>query len=168
MKQERRSKVLFIGNILMLIMLFAIPLYAYWGGLIFGSSADDNQTIEIGEGQITTEVRLTKTVVGGKLVPIGRAVEATDVEEVVLTFNVLWTDEDEASHGADGTLNITTSFDDNPANLLNVVVDGDGAITAGTPQTITLTITLTEPADLAEYELVANQTFTLEITFSVE
>ena len=48
MKQERRSKVLFIVNILMLIMLFAIPLYAYWEGSIFGSSADDNETIEIG------------------------------------------------------------------------------------------------------------------------
>lgn len=169
MKQERRSKVLFIVNTLMLIMLFAIPVYAYWGGSINGSPANDNETIEIGEGQeITTVVELTKTVVGGKLVPIGRAVEATDVEEVVLTFDVLWTDTDEASHGADGVLTITPLFDNNPANLLNVVVNGDGAITAGTTQTITLTITLTEPADLAEYELVANKTFTLAITFSVE
>jgi len=97
-------------------------------------------------------------------------VEATDVEEVVLTFNVLWTDEDEASHGAVGKLTIAPVFDNNPSNLLDVVVNGndDGAITAGTSKTITLTITLTEPADLAEYVLVANQTFTLEITFSVE
>ena len=94
--------------------------------------------------------------------------EATDVEEVVLTFDVLWTDTEEASHGAVGLLTITPSFDNNPANLLQVVVNGDGAITAGTTKTITLTITLTEPADLAEYELVANQTFTLAITFSVE
>ena len=125
MKQERRSKVLFIVNTLMLIMLFAIPVYAYWGGLINGSSANDNQTIEIGEGQeITTVVELDKTVAGGKLVPIGRKVEATDVEEVVLTFDVLWTDEAEASHGADGVLTITPSFDSNPANLLKVVVNG--------------------------------------------
>src|SRR5690554_6098343 len=124
MKQERRSKVLFIVNTLMLIMLFAIPLYAYWGGSINGSSANDNETIEIGEGQdVTTSVELTKTVAGGKLVPTGRAVEATDVEEVVLTFDVLWTDEDNASHGADGVLTITPSFNDNPANLLNVVVN---------------------------------------------
>lgn len=169
MKQERRSKVLFIVNTLMLIMLFAIPVYAYWGGSINGSSANDNETIEIGEGQdVTTSVELTKTVAGGKLVPSGRKVEATDVEEVVLTFDVLWTDEDAASHGADGTLTITTLFDNNPANLLNVVVNGDGAITAGTAQTITLTITLDEPANLEQYELVANKTFTLAITFSVE
>lgn len=169
MKQERRSKVLFIVNTLMLIMLFAIPVYAYWGGSISENSKDDNETIEIGEGQdITTVVELTKTVAGGKLVPSGRKVEATDVEEVVLTFDVLWTDTEEASHGADGVLTIAPVFDNNPANLLNVVVDGDGAITAGTTQTVTLTITLTEPADLAEYELVANKTFALEITFKVE
>lgn len=169
MKQERRSKVLFIVNTLMLIMLFAIPVYAYWGGLINGSSANNNETIEIGEGQeITTEVKLTKTVVGGKLVPEGRVVdEDTEVDEVVLTFDVLWTDEDAASHGADGVLTITPSFDINPANLLKVVVDGDGAITAGTTKTVTLTITLDEPANLTEYDSVANQEFTLEITFSV-
>jgi len=169
MKQERRSKVLLIVNIFMLIMLFAIPLYAYWGGLIHGPEVEtDEETIEIGKGQdVTTVVELTKTVVGGKLVPSGRKVEPTDVEQVVLTFDVLWTDADEASHGADGVLTVTPLFDSNPANLLNVVVNGDGAITAGTPQTITLTITLTEPADVAQYNLVANQNFTLEITFSV-
>ena len=170
MKQRRRSKVLFIVNTLMLIMLFTIPLYAYWGGLINGSSAnDDENTIEIGKGQeITTTVELSnKTLDGGKLVPIGRKVEATDVEQVVLTFDVLWTDEDAASHGADGTLTITPSFDTNPSSLLKVVVNGDGPITAGTTKTITLTITLTEPADLAEYDLVANKTFTLAITFKV-
>lgn len=170
MKQERRSKVLFIVNTLMLIMLFAIPVYAYWGGSISELSKDDNETVEIGEGQdVITTVKLTKEVAGGKLVPSGRKVEATDVEEVVLTFDVLWTDEDAASHGAVGELTITTSFEEgNPANLLNVVVNGDGEIIAGTAQTITLTITLDEPANLAEYELVAGKIFTLAITFSVE
>jgi len=175
MKQERRSKVLFIVNILMLIMLLAIPVYAYWGESIKGSSADDNETIEIGEGQeITTYVDLTKTVDGDerKLVPEGRVVdEDTEVDKVVLTFDVLWTDEKEASKGADGNLTITTSFGDEPepgANLLNVVVNGGGAITAGATQTITITITLTEPADVDEYESVAGKEFTLAITFSVE
>lgn len=166
-KQRNRSKVLFIVNTLMLIMLLAIPAYAYWGGLIKGSSASDNETIEIGKGQdITTTVELSnKTLDGGKLVPEGRAVEATDVEEVVLTYEVLWTDTEEASHGAVGTLTIT--LDNNPENLLNVVVD-DEVITAGTPKTITLTITLTEPANKTQYDLVANQDFTLTIIFSVE
>lgn len=167
---KKRNKTLLIVNTLMLIMLLAIPVYAYWGGLINGSSANDNETIEIGEGQeITTVVELTKTVVGGKLVPIGRVVDdEEEVDKVVLTFDVLWTDTKDASHGADGTLTITPEFNENPANLLNVVVNGDGAITAGTTKTITLTITLTEPADVAEYNLVANKTFTLAITFSVE
>lgn len=171
MKQERRSKVLFIVNTLMLIMLFAIPVYAYWGGVINGSSADDNEPIEIGEGQeITTVVELTKTVAGGKLVPSGRVVDEEEVDKVVLTFDVLWTDTAKASHGADGVLTITPLFNDNPENLLNVVVNGndDGAITAGTTKTITLTITLDEPANLEQYELVANKTFTLAITFSVK
>ena len=169
--KKTRNLVLLIALALVLVAGAVGGGYAYWAGSVSEpEDVTENATIEIGEGQeITSVIELTKTVAGGNLVPIDRAVEATDVEEVVLTFDVLWTDTDKASHGAVGELTIETSFGDKPgANLLNVVVNGDGAITAGTSKTITLTITLTEPADLAEYELVANQTFTLAITFSVE
>ena len=101
MKQQTKSKALIILNIILLMALFTIPVYAYWANTYKDAEKSDSETIEIGEGQeVTTIIELNKTVVGGKLVPSGRAVAAAgQVEEVVLTFDVLWTDTDKTSHG---------------------------------------------------------------------
>jgi hypothetical protein len=170
--KKTRNLVLLIALALVLVAGAVGGGYAYWAGTLTGpDQVEEEAKIEIGTGQdVITTVKLTKTVVGGNLVPKGRKVEATDVEEVVLTFDVLWTDvieDGDASHGAVGELTITTSFDNNPSDLLIVDVNGEGTITAGTTQTVTITITLTEPADVAQYESVAGKEFTLEITFSV-
>jgi hypothetical protein len=47
---KKRNKTLLVVLLVMILLVSFGTVFAYWGGLINGSSANDNETIEIGEG----------------------------------------------------------------------------------------------------------------------
>lgn len=156
--------------------------FAYWASGIQGNSDSTTGTVQIGSGKTaTTVVEVDEYLAAGEhLVPVGRADasnEATAVESVTLTFDVVWTSEiSNTASGADGSLKVTVDsvlIDgvDTYASLVNIagvesyqdtaiVVDGDDVV-------VTLTVTLTEPETKEAYAAIATKSIVITFNFEV-
>ena len=175
MKQRRRSKVLFIVNTLMLIMLLAIPVYAYWASKINVTQAgNETDTIQVGEGD---EVITTVAVTGSAsraldLVPVGREVEDESVSSISYTFAVEWAGtEDDSATGATADLTVTPTLSglgEDELALFTTTTEITQNITYGSITNITITVTFTtEPSDVAQYNLIAKKQLTLTVAFNL-
>lgn len=163
---KRTNKKWFVLVLLLMLVITGGTVFAYWAGAFTVTQApDETPIIEIGEGDtIATTVTITPTLDTGKLVPQGFT-GAGEVEELVYTFSVLWAGD--GATGAIGALLVTNTLSSNPYDLLNINVNYNNEIIAGTPVTVTITITLDEPANKTEYNAVANLDFTLTVGFEV-
>lgn len=161
MKQKTRSKFLTTLNIILLVLLFAIPAYAYWANV--GANKDTQAGIQIGEGQNAGTITLTDYETNGVLVPKDKAV-GDQVESIEFELTFRWTETTEDLVGATGDFNLEVE----PSHkLLKVDLEGvPETVELNTDYTINVKVTLTEPADLAQYNEVANQVLT--ITFNME
>ncbi len=165
--------------VLALLVLFALAVtgtsYAYWAASVAVTDNTQNETINIGAGQaVTTTVAVTGGDYDGKdLVPAGRVVNSsTETASIVLTYEVDWTETGTAVDGIAGTLSAVASNKQGDTNdLVNISVvltDGSAiAVNDAGTYTVTVTITMTEPADKAEYDAIANATITFDLTFAV-
>lgn len=174
-EETKRTKLLLFANLFLLFMLLAIPTYAYWAGTVKGTTGSKDENIIIGTaGEVETTVGVelgSKTT--GALVPEDRATTG-QVEEVTIVYNITWVD---TTNSADGTLGTLEVLADNIliggaatySSLVNITVLptstnitlNDGAVS------ITITVTLTEPADKTEYDAVAGKTIKFDLTFTV-
>jgi hypothetical protein len=164
--------------VLALLVLFALAVtgtsYAYWAASVAVEDNEQNETINIGTGQaVTTTVAVTGGDYDGKdLVPAGRVNSSTETASIVLTYEVDWTETGTAVDGIAGTLSAVASNKQGDTNdLVNISVvltDGSAiAVNDAGTYTVTVTITMTEPADKAEYDAIANATITFDLTFAV-
>ena len=176
--------------VLALLVLFALAIsgttYAYWASSVSVTNDTQSETITIGSGQaVTTTVSVGETGGTGVLVPAGRAISG-QVEEVTFVYTVDWTEDlaGTLASGTPGTLTVSMSnllvggvADTN--GLINVnLTEGPTDLTttnytlavvlndAGT-YTVTVVITLDEPADASEYSDVAGKAITFDLTFAV-
>jgi hypothetical protein len=179
-KENEKMKNLKRKNlVLALLVLFALAVtgtsYAYWAASVAVTDNTQNETINIGAGQaVTTTVAVTGGDYDGKdLVPAGRVVNSsTETASIVLTYEVDWTETGTAVDGIAGTLSAVASNKQGDTNdLVNISVvltDGSAiAVNDAGTYTVTVTITMTEPADKAEYDAIANATITFDLTFAV-
>jgi hypothetical protein len=173
-----RSKKLVIGLLLLLAVVFTTGTFAYWASSVAGDDATTTGTITIGTGnQVTTTVSLGAAVNSqgsDALVPAGFA-ESGKIVSLTLSFDVDWASTGLDASGLTGGLAVTydaavntTNSDDvktlfNVSGLTGYTIDTDDA----TSTTVTITITMNEPSDLAEYELVAGEDVILTFTFTV-
>lgn len=189
MKKERnrikRTKLLMLFNMFLLLSMLAIPTYAYWEGVFDKKVVEDN-TVEIGEGGTKQIVVALSDQTDEELVPVGFA-EGTQVEQVVIEYTVnakgaagqyLVIDiEDIEIDGYDAThlFNFTITLE--VADGLGILTGGwDGVnwslATSGTADVenilVTVEITMNEPEDLSEYNLVAGKDLTFTLTFEIE
>jgi len=172
-----KSKKLGIGLLLLLAFTVTTGTFAYWASGVAGDDAATTASVTIGEGnQVTTTVSLGAAVNSqgaNDLVPAGFA-EAGKIESLTLTFDVDW-----ASFGLDGsglTGDLDVTFDSavngTSANVL-ALFNASGltgySITTddSSSTTVTITITMDEPASVLEYNSVVNENVTLGFTFTV-
>lgn len=171
-----KSRKLAIGLLVMLALVVTTGTFAFWASGINGNTANNSNTIQIGTGDsVTTTVAVTGSASSAlDLVPSGREEAGVSVSSITFTFDVTWAGASDAvsAAGSTGTLNITpvlSGADASELALFTVPSASTQAITYGDTATITITVEFTqEPADFAQYQLIANATLTLDVTFLVD
>lgn len=186
--ENRKSRKKVIAFLLMLSLVLTSGTFAYWASYVEGTSTEATGTLEVGSGDsVQTRFDLSNALnSGGLLVPVGQAVNSNEgaVEAIDLSFDVEWK-EDEATTqllGVDSVGQIEVEHE------VSIVLDGEELskqdyahiyalvnvlynennkteLTLDAPaETFAFQITLDEPADQAEYNLIANAE--ISITFS--
>ena len=148
---------------LILVMLgSSATAFAYWNSL--QDTAD--VTVPIGEG-VTLEVDLG-TETPGVLVPEDRALVAGQVEEVVITYTVRLDKQTISSLNFSVVYsNVLIGGSTDHAGLVNIDIQNPTTINNDWV-TVTITVTLTEPADQATYLAIINQNITFTLTFTAD
>lgn len=192
MKKERQNKnrKKVIAFLIMLSLVLTSGSFAYWASYVEGTSTEATSTLEVGSGdKVETRFDLSNEFnSGGLLVPFGQAVNsgAEAVESIDLAFDVQWV-EDEATTqmlGVDAVGQIEIAHEvviklDGEVlpkgqykeiyELVNVLYNENNATELtldADASTFAFQITLDEPADQEEYNLIANAE--ISITFSYE
>jgi len=185
---QKRNRKTLIAFLFMLAFVLTSGTFAYWATAVEGTSQDAIGTLTVGSGDnVETTFELTNDFdSGGFLVPANQ-VENSGVGAVGaidLSFDVQWL-EDEATSQLTGTNSIgqivishtvvitldgevldsglnseiydLVNVDYNASNATELTLDADA-------ETFAFQITLDEPADQDEYNLIANAE--ISITFS--
>ena len=188
--------------IIILILVFAMSFsiggaYAYWAGTINAPAPKtDDISINIGEGKpVNTVLTINDPIFDDKLlVPPDQAVSSvvvagkTNVEEIIVQYNVNWNAVSGSIAGALGTLKVVVTdvkiggagtFD----YLVNVTLNDSPTYTnlkgvstgytfptsvvAGNPYVVELRVTLNQAANSYEYGAIAGKPITMNVTFSL-
>ena len=179
-----------IALLITLSLVLSAGTFAYWANNVEGTSEEATGTLEVGSGDaVETSFDLTNELnSGGLLVPVGQSVNSNQgaVEAIDLSFDVEWVeDEDttqllgvnsvgqiEVSHNVEITVDGAVLDQESYEaiyDLLNVAYNSSNASELtldATASTFAFQITLDEPQDQAEYDLIANAE--ISITFSYE
>ena len=174
MKKQRK---LVIGLLLVLALVVSGFTFAYWASSInVDQAANEGNEIQIGEGEVVqTSVSVTGSTSSAlDLVPVGREVADVSVSSITYTFDVLWDGTtDTSATGAKADLTVTPALSGAAAAelLLFTVTNSHSSateITYGSTTTVTITVTFTtEPANAAQYDLIANKALTLTVAFAL-
>lgn len=186
-----KQRKLVIGLLITLVVLVSGFTYAFWAGTVgVPVEGTDSVTVNIGEGNnVSTIFNLGAAQVsaGTELVPAGMANDAGEVVEFTVSFLVAWNNQ--ALSGSSLTGSTTTGdldfdfdvtiYDENDDEivdagviaLVNVIANPLNATSitlnaAGI--TLSVTITLTEPASVAQYNAIKNGSIEIVFTFNVD
>ncbi len=166
-----KNKKLILATLALLAVVFSGITFAYWAGSITGASDSDANTIQIGTGEtVSTTLNVTSAndLAGNVLVPVGQT-GAGKVSSTQVTFSLNW--DGDGATGAVGSVAISTSVmvgTTNVSHLFTVTYTTPDSITAGTVKDIIVTVTFAnEPADVTEYNLVADQDLIVTLSFTV-
>ena len=141
----------------------ATATFAYWDLL----TKTQNETLQVGNGvELIVEAQAIAPA-GKVLVPSGVVLKPNDVTEIVLTYNVR-IDQEIVD---DLTLSVTFSDvkiggDSTNAGLVNISISQATSNLNNSDVLVTVTITLSEPADEAQYNAIKNQPITFTLTFT--
>ena len=187
MKNLRKKAV---ALLITLSLVLSAGTFAYWASNVEGTSEQATGTLEVGSGDIVeTRFDLTNELnSGGLLVPVGQAVNSYEgaVEAIDLSFAVEWVEDEkttqvlgtesvgqiEVGHELEITIDGKVLDQEEYANiydLLNVEYNKGNASELtldASASTFAFQITLDEPTDQEEYNLIANAE--ISITFSYE
>ncbi|MEC9485832.1 MAG: hypothetical protein UMR38_08225 [Candidatus Izemoplasma sp.] len=173
-----KSKKLGIALLVMLALVVTTGTFAYWASNVTGNSTSATGTITVGDGDsVTTTVNVADVIdaSGNKLVPVGyENAGENEVSSLTLTFDVNWVSSGTAASGVVGdiTLGLTSATNASSADVTSLfsaaLTGGPYTVTTdGSATTVSVTITLTEPANATEYNSVAAQDIDLALTFTV-
>jgi len=154
---------------------------AYWASAVNGSSANHTATVNVGAGTtISTTVDTADFSETLQLVPTGYGSDGyndtNETESVSVVFDVSWNSAGtiDSAAGAVKTLTIvrtgyTVGGGADTYSLVNIsAVPAPQSITAdAAPLHITFTVTLDEPANVAEYTAVAGKAIVISFSFTV-
>ena len=164
MKELKRK---LIATLVTLVLAFTFAVgttYAWWNML----TQVEEETITIGQGD---EIIVSETLAGqGILVPTTQTPTDDEVTEVIFTYDVSANEEAIEAGAINLTVeaqNILIGGDGTYSNLVNIDITPNTETVSGTPITVTVTVTLDEPADQTAYEAVKNQIITFDIVFTI-
>lgn len=165
MKKNNLKRLSLFAFVLTLLLTGGI--FAYWAANVIGSDEEVATAITIGQGETaTTTISLNEaSKTQGKLVPAGYGNGGTNVEEIVIVFEVALLADQAGASGAEANL-VVTIIETGHA-LINAAIDAyEPTIVAGGPAVVVqIRITLTEPANQEEYDEVANKDFDIKVQF---
>ena len=188
-KRNPRKKV--IAFLLMLSLVLTSGTFAYWASYVEGTSTEATGTLEVGSGdKVETRFDLSNSYnSGGLLVPEGQAVNSDKgaVEAIDLSFDVQWVEDEETTQmlGVDSVGQIEIEHEvvitldgeelnrskySNIYELVNVLYNENNASELkldAAAQTFAFQITLDEPADQEEYNLIANAEISVTFSYSI-
>ena len=194
-KQERNQKKIrktLIAFLLMLAFVLTSGTFAYWATSVEGTSEQAVGTLTVGSGDdVMTTFDLTNELnSGGYLVPANQVENSGKgaVGAIDLSFDVQWL-EDEATSQLAGTNSVgqiviehevvimldgeVLDAEENAViyDLVNVLYNENNAtelVLDAAASTFAFQITLDEPADQAEYNLIANAEISITFTYSID
>lgn len=155
---------------IILVALFAfggtVSAYAWWDQL---DQAAVDQTLTIGSRTnlgltVNASAEAEKT-----LVPDEALLGVNDVKSYTFTYTLVLDKQLATDQNLDATVsNIEVGGVINPGSAINVVVGYDTQIiNADSPVTVTLTVTMANPIDETQYNLLANQPIVFDVDFTV-
>jgi len=191
-KDSKKSRKTVIAFLLMLSLVFTTGTFAYWASYVEGTSTEAVGTLEVGSGD-TVETRFDLTDEfnsGGLLVPVGQLENSNKgaVESIDLAFDIQWVEDEETSQLA-GTYSVGQIDIDH--NLV-IVVDGEELdqkefaniyalinveynernskelLLDASATTFGFEITMDEPANQEEYNLIANAEISITFSYTID
>ena len=187
----KRTK-LGIGLLVMLALVVTSGTFAYWVSSVTGPADDSTVgTVSIGEGgTVTTQYVITgdDPQSTGLLVPSGFEDNTTTFASRTITWDIAWDAIDAGLSGTSSTADITVTVTwEAKDSLGNVVANSAGSVTTYTgtitvspnvanPTTMTLDaaastfsfdVSMGEPASAAQYDLIANGSIVVTVTYSI-
>ncbi|MDY0023747.1 MAG: hypothetical protein RBR66_02350 [Candidatus Izemoplasmatales bacterium] len=187
MKNLKR-KNLVLALLVVLALAVAGTTYAYWASSInVPENTTSTGTVTVGTGNAvqTSYVLTPGTTTGGALVPASQLTNSPSgsVDEVVVNYGVQWVEDGTTSQldGTTSTAPITVSWvitvekpvgTDQSALVSDLVVvtpaaNPENLTLDADPQNFVFTITMTEPANQAEYDAISGATITITFTYSL-
>ena len=177
-----KKRGLVIGLLIMLAVITSGFTYAFWAAGVAADSETATGTISVGTGNTVTSTVNVAAAVNSQgaddLVPAGFA-ETGKITSLTLTFSVDWDSTGLDASNLQSTLTVALTAATNPTptsvlSLFNASFNGAGAggneyivVTDGDAVSVVVTITMDEPADKAEYDLVAGLDILLTFSFTV-
>lgn len=152
----------------MLLFSGSATAFAFW---YQNATVTEEADVVVGSGGVAT-LNVIMDNSDDCLVPSGQIIYSTpcatgdNVEEIIFSIDVLWTDTAELT--LEGQLDVLVDNIVGDANdLLNFSYDTTYAITKGNLLTVTITVTMDMPANQTEYNDIANANITFDVTFTV-
>lgn len=192
-KKERQTKSRrkVIAFLLMLSLVLTTGTFAYWATAVEGTAAEATGTLAVGSGDnVETTFDITNELnSGGLLVPaeqLGNSNKGA-VDAIDLSFDVQWLEDEETTQllGTNSVGQIVVDHkviividgeeldQEEHANiyeLVNVIYSADNAkelLLDAQAETFAFQLTLDEPADQAEYDLIANANISVTFSYSI-
>ena len=187
-ERQSNSRKKVIAFLLMLSLVLTTGTFAYWATAVEGTAAEATGTLAVGSGDnVETTFDITNELnSGGLLVPADQLGNSNKgaVDAIDLSFDVQWLEDEEMTQllGTNSVGQIVIEHQvvitlDGEAldqeeyayiyDLVNVAYNSDNAkelLLDAAASTFAFQITLDEPADQAEYNLIANAD--ISVTFS--
>ena len=141
----------------------ATATFAYWDLL----TKTQDETLEIGNGVELIVEAQAKAPEGKVLVPSTAVLKPGDVTEIVLTYNV------RINEPISSNLDLTVTYSDvkigldsTNKDLVNISINLATSDLNSTDVLVTVTVTLNEPTNEAQYNAIKNQPITFTLTFT--
>lgn len=139
-----------------------VSAYAWWDTL----QETQSETLTVGEGtDLLLEVNATAPA-GKVLVPSGVIMGVNDVDEIVLSYDVVLSKQAQSDLTLSVSVsNILISGSADYASYVNIGITPSSASINSDTITVTVTVTLTTPATEAIYNAIYNGDITFDLTF---
>ncbi len=190
--KQKKSRKTVIAFLLMLSLVFTTGTFAYWASYVEGTSTEAVGTLEVGSGDsVETKFDLTDDFnSGGLLVPVGQAVNSNKgaVEAIDLSFDLQWVEDEKTSQLAGtnsvGEIEIAHELEivvngekldkedyAHIYNLINVEYNKHNSEELeldAQASTFAFQLTMDEPADQEEYNLIASAQISITFSYSID
>ena len=189
---NKKSRKKVIALLLMLSLVLSTGTFAYWASTVEGTSMEATGTLTVGSGDtVETVFDLTNELnSGGLLVPDGQAINSGKeaVEAIDLSFDIQWLEDEEMTQmlGVDSVGQIVIVDQvvimldgevldqkeySNIYDLVNVIYNSKNVTELtldADATTFSFQITLDEPADQEEYNLIANAEISVTFGYTID